>query len=90
MNRTFLLIIIILSSVNATDAQGYFQNIVAKYISGYTMEQLNSDMDKAMKLKSTGRTKTIVGTLGMIIGLISLSNWSLYNSSGNDVAIVVY
>ena len=91
MKRTLLLIIFILSFLSATDAQWYYQDVVVKDMSGFTIAQLNSEMDRAMKLKSTGKTLTIVGTSAMVIGLMWLSAYlsSWESSAAKDYAITV-
>ena len=92
MKKTVFLIIFILSFINATEGQGYYQDVVVKDMSGFTIAQLNSEMDRAMKLKSTGRTLTVVGTSGMFIGLMALSYylmvWEEYPAA-IDYAIAV-
>ena len=92
MKKTVFLIIFILSFINATEGQGYYQDVVVKDMSGFTIAQLNSEMDRAMKLKSTGRTLTVVGTSGMSIGLMVLYYqmvWEEYSAAYDYVIAVL-
>ena len=73
MKKTVLLIIFIISFANVADAQLYYQNVVMKDTSEFTMAQSNSEMEKARKLKNTGITLTVIGTSTIIIGMLLMS-----------------